>query len=450
MSTVYPLDVTGVLPANLITNEQQTVTAANYKDFAFLIPEFAPFYSESMQLTYRDLNGNVTPMEEGVHFLFAMPFVGASRATAKPLYGAIQFLNLNINGTITFTRYQTLGGNYTLDAATLTALMVDLIYNPRITTWEQIVALPEAFPPVPHAWDLINMVGMSAVDASLRAIVEAIYKSINNGQNDHFTNFFNPHDTDKNQINLGLVENYPPATLSQAIDGTSATAYMTPMVAKLAVSTLLAPVNLSIASLSTKVAGMDTRLSTAETNITNLRTDLTSLSTSTSTNRTSLSTALSSAITMLQTADATLQAGISSLSTSIGATNSTVASISVAQAANNTSQANSLTALQTQRNNDVTNLGAVDSSLQTQINSLNGTVTSHGGTLNNHETRIGNLESRMANAEGRLGGIDSFLAAGNLFPYIFNNVPCALWQAAAARCVPAGTGGPATGPVGGF
>lgn len=430
MSTVYPLDITGVLPANLITNEEQPISAVNYKDFAFLIPRFAPFYATSMQITYRDLNGNVRPMVEGVDFLFAMPFVGASRATALPIYGGVQFMDLSLNGTITFTRYQTLGGNYTLDQTTLTAIMVDLIYNPRVTTWEQIANVPDVFPPVPHAWDLIDLVGMKEVDASLRAIVEAILKSINNGQNDHFTNYFNPHQVDKGDVDLALVENYPPATLSQAIEGTSATAYMTPMVANLALSTLLVPIVTDVASLSVNVSDLNARMSTAETNITGLSTSLVSLSTSASTTAVSLSTGLASAITLLQTADAGLQTQVTSLSTALVTVNNKVTSISTAQGVTNSAVQSQIAALQVQRNADVT-------SLQSQITNVYNTIQ---GQLATQSGRLDTLEARCNN-------FDNFLALGNLIPTIFNNVDCALWNATVLRCATGPTAGP--GPVGG-
>lgn len=46
--------------------------------------------------------------------------------------------------------------------------------------------------------------------------------------NAHEANKSNPHGTDKKHIGLDQVENYPPATQQQAIDGVSNTTYLTP------------------------------------------------------------------------------------------------------------------------------------------------------------------------------------------------------------------------------
>lgn len=458
MTSVYPLDKTGVAPSNLVTNEQQTISAVNYKDFSFLIPQFAPIYATSLKISYKDINGNTRPMVEGVDYLLGLPFIGATRALARPVYGSVVFLDLTLNGTIIFEKYQTLGGNYVLDTATLTALMVNMIYNPRVTSWEQVTNLPENFPPSPHQWDLIDMVGMSGVDSSLRGIADAIVRSINNGQNDHFTDFENPHETDKGQIGLDMVENYPPATLSQAIAGTSFTAYMTPGVAAGALSTSLVPVNNNIASLSVRVDGLAVRMSTAETNITGLRTDLTSLSVSTSTKVVSLSTLLSTTVVNMNTADALLQSGVTSLSTSLAGTNTSLASLSTLVNTRDTSLSTAISNLQTQRNTDVTNLNNADNNLQTQItNVLNqvnnqySSIQGQIGSLQGQITSVNNYADNINNArQAAEASLSTFVALGNLIPAIFNNVPCNVWQAAANRCQPAGTGGTTTGPVGGF
>jgi hypothetical protein len=46
--------------------------------------------------------------------------------------------------------------------------------------------------------------------------------------NAHEANKANPHGTDKTHVGLDQVENYPPATQQQAIDGVNNTTYLTP------------------------------------------------------------------------------------------------------------------------------------------------------------------------------------------------------------------------------
>lgn len=226
----YPFDGSGTVSTNLVQNEIHTLTVINYRDYHYLIPDFAPFYAESLVLEFRA--GPADPfvaLTEGIDYYPALQFIGASRATGKPVYGAISFNNLSLTGQVRIG-YQTVGGEWTLDVPKLTELTANIIYNPRTTTWENVINPPNHFPPVAHSWELDDMVGQQEVLSALHDIEQAILgRSSEASLLNHITNYNNPHRVTKVQVGLGRVQNYAPATIAECIAAQSSQLYVTPI-----------------------------------------------------------------------------------------------------------------------------------------------------------------------------------------------------------------------------
>lgn len=172
MPATYPLDLTGVSPANLVVDELHTVSEAQYRDYHFIVPDLAPFYVDNFRLKL-SLNGVETVLTEDVHFSFALPYVTGTRVTGKQMYGAIVLHNLDQNGVLKNT-YQTIGGDQVCDRIHVLSTLADKAYNPRTTVFDTITNLPTSFPPVPHYQDYDTMYGQEAVVTALNAIVNAI------------------------------------------------------------------------------------------------------------------------------------------------------------------------------------------------------------------------------------------------------------------------------------
>ena len=233
----YALDTTGQLPANLIVGETHTVTAVNDRTYHFLIPTFAPFHANSVRLA-KKVNGTLTPLVEGSDWQPSLHFQGASLASAHPIYGAISFTDLQFEGELVIERYQTLGGEYTLDVTQMTKVIGEIVYNPRGLTWEQVTSLPKMFPPIDHPWNFSDLVGMSELLDSLNRMEDAILARGSTSIDNHLRDFLNPHKVSKSQVGLSLVENFPPATITQAVLGTSNQHYMTPLAFRSALNQL--------------------------------------------------------------------------------------------------------------------------------------------------------------------------------------------------------------------
>lgn len=226
----YKLDVTGNLPANKIIGEVHTVTKENEKDYNFIIPRYAPFHANSLRVFLKE-GTSKTSLKEGTDWNPSLHFTGASLSIGRPVYGAISFNRPDFEGEVEI-EYQTLGGQYTLDEAGIAEVLANIIYNPRGITWEKIVNLPTTFSPTDHLWNFEDMVGMREIKEALLKIEEAILNKDFSKWENHITNYNNPHKVSKTQVGLGKVENYPVATIAEAIAGTKSDAYLTPQALK--------------------------------------------------------------------------------------------------------------------------------------------------------------------------------------------------------------------------
>lgn len=203
--TSYPFDPTGQAASNRIVDEQIVVLPPGDRLFQFAMPVFCPFFEEGHSLKLRDINNNVTPLVLGVDYYLSHKFMDASLATMHPIWGSFSFLK-PISGVLLAT-YQTLGGDWTIDQATITEILMNTSQNPRITTWEQVVERPVDFPVIDHPWNLDDMVGMSEIYTVLENFYTAYLASLDpNGGGggtsiilDHINNKNNPHQVTASQ-----------------------------------------------------------------------------------------------------------------------------------------------------------------------------------------------------------------------------------------------------------
>lgn len=223
---MYPFDPTGLKASNRIEGELQVLSPPAWRDYHFVIPMLAPFFRDGFQIRHLDTNRDLI---EGVDFLFTHRFWSASQAIMKPIHGSVLFLDKTLDGAVEMT-YQTLGGEWTIDGAQVTQLLSQKQVNPRITTWEQVAAVPQQFPVIDHQWHLTDMVGMAEVRTELENLATAMETAgvPNSEFTVHQNNLSNPHQVTKDQIGLGSVVNIPPATRAQAINGTHEESVMTP------------------------------------------------------------------------------------------------------------------------------------------------------------------------------------------------------------------------------
>lgn len=175
MDVTYPLDLSGVSPANLVKNELHSVNEAHFRDYYFLVPNFAPFFVDNFKATVT-IGNTTTNLTEDVDFSFALEYVTGTRITGKPMYGAVTLHNLNLNGIINI-QYQTVGGDQVADRLQVLTVLADKAYNPRTTIWDILTGVPNALPPSPHYQDYDQFYGQEELVTALGQIRDAIIQN---------------------------------------------------------------------------------------------------------------------------------------------------------------------------------------------------------------------------------------------------------------------------------
>lgn len=150
---LYPFDPTGSALTNKIVEEQHTTTEANYRNYRFIVPNYAPFYTTNLVVKLSTIvNGSLqtVTLTEGVDYYTALPYMAAAISIGMPIYGAITLNNTLAVGIVSVT-YQTLGGTWCVDQNYVYEWLAEKAYNPRLTLWDNVTNVQQIFPPINHS-----------------------------------------------------------------------------------------------------------------------------------------------------------------------------------------------------------------------------------------------------------------------------------------------------------
>ncbi|AEH03573.1 tail protein [Pseudomonas phage PhiPA3] len=265
MSTVsttglYDEDLHGTNPANLITNELQTLQIPGPNDFYFIIPKAAPFFVDSLEV-YNAQTG--VKYVEGSDYIVGHRFVEAMESIGRPIAGSIRFMKRTITGQVRL-KYRTIGGQWGFSDAAILAELSRKQYNPLIRSWGDIDVLPASFPALQHDQSVDSLVGSEEINASLNRIADILEATASGTTESHLKDFNNPHQVTKQQVQLGNVPNYLMASDQQHIDAARNDLFTNPRGVKLSIQEFaLKPLNAHIAAtgnvhgLTTKDIGLE-------------------------------------------------------------------------------------------------------------------------------------------------------------------------------------------------
>lgn len=214
MSTVsYPLDKTGLSTANKVPREGHLLTEVNDATYRILIPDFAPFYLDNFEIIHVDGLGVEKVLVRDLDYVLTLPYLSASTVVGKMLYGGASINNRLIDGKLLIS-YQCLGGDDVALIGVVREKLHEMTINPRTTSWEIIANKPDVFPPSEHTHPFDDVAGSDDMVAAVHGLSAAVAAgpSPTNGVFKHLLNQDNPHETDKEQVGLGNVENLPMAT----------------------------------------------------------------------------------------------------------------------------------------------------------------------------------------------------------------------------------------------
>jgi len=225
----YPFDTTGLLASNLIAGEAHTLTEINANTYRILIPEFAPFYLDNFVLEHVDQLGAITTLQEGIHYILCLPYIGAVRSTGKMIYGGVSITDLIVNGTVRVT-YQTIGGDWTADASYVLNALAEQVYNPRTTVWDVVTNKPNQFPPTVHNQHMDNVFGHQVLIDAIDGLADTIVTSSQSAAPSlvsHLLDDQNPHFVTPAQLGLGNIENLPLASDAEVMARAHVDKYIT-------------------------------------------------------------------------------------------------------------------------------------------------------------------------------------------------------------------------------
>lgn len=242
----YPLDLTGRASTNLIIDEPHTIGSTTKRAF---VPNSGPFYTESVKIVDIATGEPLTPVSQ---YLILQPYQEASIRTGLDVASVIYIVDKTVGSELLVT-YQVVGGEFSWSVYALQEMLDTLDLDTRPVAWGDIIGKPNAYPPTPHLHDLGDTYGWEYIAAQLEGIRDAILTgdaaahdelrqqfvylddktnkridALDDLFQEHVDNYENPHKVTKTQINLGLVENFPVATDSEAAAGTVKNRYMTP------------------------------------------------------------------------------------------------------------------------------------------------------------------------------------------------------------------------------
>lgn len=213
-NVTYPLDTTGISPANLVRDEPHVLTEINDATYRIIIPDFAPFYQDNFQLRYSDGAGNISILEKGIDFDFCLPYMDASRAIGKYLFGALTIHNAYVQGYLAVD-YQTLGDKWVANKNYVLEQLVEHNYNPRVVYWDQLTNVQQTFPPTSHAQDYDTIYGQKSVIEAIDKIIAAILAgpSATNDYRSHVLAKGNVHGLTAADLGISEASTLPLATL---------------------------------------------------------------------------------------------------------------------------------------------------------------------------------------------------------------------------------------------
>lgn len=219
MASSYPEDRSGVLASNLVTNEIQTITAENNRNFHFFIPNAAPFFRDGFKI-FQNINGTLLPLVENVDYVFVYKFESASLSTMKDVFGGVGFLDLSVEGEFKLT-YQTIGGDWILDADRVLEIVANEVFNPRGRTWDQVSGKPTNFGPTSHIQDASDFLSEQEVGDKLDSIAQAIAANASRAA------IAAPVTLES--LGIPKIGNWGMASIAQAIEGVSSDTIINPL-----------------------------------------------------------------------------------------------------------------------------------------------------------------------------------------------------------------------------
>lgn len=252
----YPLDLRGNSAVNRVQKERHELPANGNR---VIVPIYGPFYTAGL-IVREYSTGRV--LERNVQWKAVQLYQEAVQRTGKEVCAVIVIVDNSVGNLIEID-YQVVGGKFSRAVPVIKQLIEDLEIDERAVQWGDLLAVPEAFPPVSHLHDAGDLYGFEYVVAALEEVHKAILigdaaaheeivryieeqaevallgrQELQANLDDHKGDDTNPHGVTKDQVGLGNLSNYSIATTEEAQEGSVSNRYMTPQRVKEAIDAI--------------------------------------------------------------------------------------------------------------------------------------------------------------------------------------------------------------------
>jgi len=246
----YPLDLSATSPTNTIVGEERDILTNSARAF---VPAGGSFYAETFKIINADTGETLRPVDD---YLLAQPHAQAALRSGRDVQSVV-LLKVQAPIRVSYD-YQVVGGEYSWNLDALIELINELNLDERPVKWGSIVGRPLSYPPAPHIHDIGDTYGWEFVVWELERIAQAILvgdeashdelraqiiyvrdtlqyaiDQVDERLANHRADQTNPHAVTKAQVGLGLVDDFPTASPSEALAGTAFNRFMTPAMSQL-------------------------------------------------------------------------------------------------------------------------------------------------------------------------------------------------------------------------
>ncbi|QZA70800.1 hypothetical protein AH06_16 [Erwinia phage AH06] len=220
---VYPFNPLNTVAGAKGIVESHTLTPANGVNYVTFIPRAAPFFRRTMVLKNK---ANNQVLVEGQHYTLGYFFSPFTQLVYKGVYGCITVNELDAPIEVEIT-YDTIGGDFVLDATGYAELAANIVNNPRELDWSQIADTPDTYPPIDHthpADQTLNYMDYVEQLQAMQALTVSAITGYVQALNTHIDTEGNAHNAKPIDFGLGNVMNWAPA-VSADIPSGGATLY---------------------------------------------------------------------------------------------------------------------------------------------------------------------------------------------------------------------------------
>lgn len=164
----YPLDLTGLAPSNLITDETHLFNEPSERLF---VPSGGPFYHIGLSIRNSANNQLLLPNTDYKLLHLHKP---AARESGKDVYAVVYIINENIPGII--MDYRVVGGIHGETASVIRTLLESfpLPNNGNNVSWGQLIGVPTQFTPAEHLHHIDEIYNFNDVVSVLEQLRIAI------------------------------------------------------------------------------------------------------------------------------------------------------------------------------------------------------------------------------------------------------------------------------------